>query len=137
MKKLTSLLILVCSISMSFAQVQRVKRAASTNDSTVASADQKSTQGESRKDMMKELNLTKEQKIKMKEMRQANKAALDEITNNDKLSQEEKKTRIKALRMEQLKNTMAILNEEQKAKLKQLRMQKQKEGKDDGEMQEQ
>jgi hypothetical protein len=32
---------------------------------------------------------------------------------------------------------MAILNEEQKAKLKQLRMQKQKEGKDDGEMQEQ
>ena len=137
MKKTSLLLLLVFCMAFSFSQVQRAKPVAKAADSTATAVYNKKADRGSKKDMMKELNLSKEQKGKMKELNQANKAKMQELMNDDKLSQDEKKTKMKALRMEQLKNTMAILNEEQKAKLKQLRMQKQKEGKDDGEMQEQ
>lgn len=78
---------------------------------------------------MKELNLTKEQKSKLKEIKQANKAKMEAVMNDTLLSEAEKKARLKSLHAQQLKNTLAILNDEQKARMKQMRQQKQQGGK--------
>jgi hypothetical protein len=64
------------------------------------------------------LNLSKDQKIQLKEARQANKAKKEAIENDEKLSNEEKEAKLKQLHQEQVKNTMGILNEEQKEKIK-------------------
>jgi len=137
MKKINALLLFVFSISCSFAQVQRIKPVSKPADSSSTVMEAKAPERESKKEMMKELSLTKEQKMKLKEIRQANKAAMDDVTNDAKLTADEKKAKLKSLRMEQLKNTMAILNDEQKVKMKQMRMQRQKEGKAGMEMEEQ
>ncbi len=97
------------------AQTQR-KKTTVTVDSATTAAPVK-TRGQKR-DMMKELNLTREQKGKLKEMHRANKDKLAGVQNNDKLTEAEKKEQIKAIKKEQLKATLALLNDEQKAKLK-------------------
>ena len=81
--------------------------------------------------MLKELDLSREQKIKLKELRQSMKEKKEAIENDDKLSGPEKETKLKELRKEQAKNTMSILTPEQKVKM--LKMRKDKKG---GEMDE-
>jgi Spy/CpxP family protein refolding chaperone len=130
MKKLSLVLLLMFSIAISFAQVKRVKTAAKSQDSTAAVTNAPSPAGH-KKEMMKELNLTKEQKGKLKEIKQAGKSKMDEVLNDTKLSADEKKSKLKSLRMEQFKNTMAVLNDEQKAKMKEMRRQNKKEEMDD------
>ena len=71
-----------------------------------------------RKDRLKELDLTREQKIKLKEVRQSNQAAKAAIENNAGLSDEEKKKQIHTLQKDQQQKVQAILTEEQKAKFK-------------------
>lgn len=138
MKKIVSFFALLFVVSLSFAQVQRVKSTTVSKDSAAAVAGtQKTVQGERRKDMMKELNLNKEQKSKLKEIKQAHKVQMNEVQNDAKLSPEQKKAKLKALKMEQLKKTMAVLNEEQKAKMKAMRKQNKKEGKEEELMEEQ
>lgn len=101
--------------------MQRKKTTVST-DSTATAAPAK-TRGE-KKEMMKELNLSKEQKIKLKNLKQDNKAKMDAVQNDASLSDAEKKAKLKELKKQQLLSTMSVLNEEQKAKLKQLRKDK-------------
>jgi len=71
--------------------------------------------------MLRELNLTKEQRVKFKEMRQANMAKRDEINNNDSLTQEQKDAKLRELKRTQAQSTMTILNDEQKEKMKAMR----------------
>ncbi len=125
MKTSVIILILLFSSLLSFAQIERVpaKRPDSvTNNATVNSADKPG-----KKDLVKELDLTREQRIKLKEIRQSNKAKKDSIENNDQLSDTEKKTRLRDLQKEQAQSIQGILTGEQKEKLKNKRKEARKE----------
>lgn len=67
---------------------------------------------------IKNMNLTPEQKAKMKEMRQNNKSEIDAIKNDATLTPEQKKEKIQALRKSEKQNMGKFLTEDQKAKLR-------------------
>lgn len=78
--------------------------------------------GKHKKDaMMKELNLSEDQKAKLKEMREANKSKRDAIKNDSKLTDEQKKEQMKALKEEQKKGMQGVLTDEQKSKMKEMK----------------
>ena len=79
------------------------------------------------KEMMDNMNLTQDQKDKMKKMREDNMTKMEEIRNNSSLTDDQKGEKMKALREEQRKNMDGILTDEQKAKMKQMRQEKHKE----------
>lgn len=138
MKKISILLSFIIGISCSFAQVQRAKSATKqSSDSLSAITGTKQTGKVGKKQIMKDLNISREQKSKLKELQLANKAKMDEIKNNDKLTPEEREAKLKAVRQEQLKSTGAVLNDEQKAKMKQLMKEKQKNKKKNADMDQQ
>ncbi len=109
-------LFLLSSISAS-AQIEREPVAIKT-DSTQASGNDNEIDKQSRKGRLKELDLTKEQKGKMKEIMQANKAAKDAIENNTQLSDQDKKKELRELQKAQLQKLQAILTPEQREKFK-------------------
>ena len=119
MKKTALLFVLPFIALLSFAQVQRVVTPKPV-DSTIHSSENGSEKNNKadRKQMFRELNLTKEQRAKIKEIREANKAKRDAIDSDDKLTQEQKDARLKELKREQAQSTLTILNDEQKAKVK-------------------
>jgi Spy/CpxP family protein refolding chaperone len=132
MKKIFSMMALIFLAAISFAQVQRNKTTAVARpDSTITGTEKRKGTGMDKKQMMKDLDLSREQKIKFKELRQSMKAKKEAIENDDKLSGPEKENKLKELHKEQAKNTMSILNPEQKVKM--LKMRKEKKG---GEMDE-
>ena len=110
--------ILLISIAGS-AQIQRtvVKQKTDTVSSEPVA---EKTRGE-RKEIFKELNLTREQKIKMKDLNQFMKASKDEIDNDASLTEEQKKEKLRALRKAQITKIQGILTEEQKIKYRQLK----------------
>ncbi len=116
MKKITLLVFACIALVAANAQTQR-KKTTVVADSTTAAAAPTKTRGQ-KKEMMKELNLTSEQKGKLKEMHRVNKGKIAALQSNDKLTEAEKKEQLKALKKEQLKATLELLNDEQKAKLK-------------------
>lgn len=130
MKKIFSLLLLCSVIITANAQVQRKKTAAA--DSAAATANKTADSKGGRKEMMKDLNLTKLQKHKLKEMRISGKTKMNEIQNDAKLSEADKKTKLKELHKQQMEGTLSVLNDEQKAKFK--KMQKNKKQQKQGEM---
>ena len=135
MKKISILLLFAGSISLSFAQVQRTKTASKqSSDSLSATIETKQTGKLKKRQMMRELDLTKEQTGKLKEIKQANKAKTEEVLNNDKLTQEEKDAKLKTLHQQQAKNTLTVLNDEQKGKIKKMRTEKRKNKKSGTEM---
>ena len=116
MKKII-LIALVCLTSFgSFAQIQRKV----TKDTTVAGREQKAN----KKKQMAELNLTKEQRGKMKEMAQANKAAKGDIENDQTLTDAQKKEKLRAIKKGSAQNMQTILTPEQKQKWMQMRKQR-------------
>jgi Spy/CpxP family protein refolding chaperone len=132
MKKICSVITFVFLAACSFAQVQRNKATTLTRpDSTGTVAEKRKGNGMDKKQMMKDLDLSREQKIKFKELRQSMKEKKEAIESDDKLSGPEKEAKLKELRKEQAKNTMSILTPEQKVKM--LKMRKDKKG---GEMDE-
>lgn len=126
MKKIWCVIALSLLVSLSFGQVQRQKKLADKADSTSQSV-QKEEKGQGKKEMMKELGLSKEQRSKLKEFRQAAQSKKAVIENDESLKPEEKKAKLKELRKELQKNTMSVLSKEQKMKLLQMRNDK-KEG---------
>jgi Spy/CpxP family protein refolding chaperone len=129
MKKVLLMLVLSTITAATMAQVQRaVKPKTVTGDTTVASSNNSMApvkdDMQSRKEMIKALNLTREQKGKFREMQQNMKAKKEAIENDDKLSDVEKKEKLRALRKEQMTATDNILNEEQREKMKQMRKDK-------------
>lgn len=67
--------------------------------------------------MMKDLNLTSEQKSEMKAMRESNKSAMEAIKNDASLTQDQKKEKMLQLRKDQKAKTQALLTADQKAKI--------------------
>jgi len=82
--------------------------------------------------MLKELNLTKEQKGKLKETRQANEAKRALILNDGSLTEDQKQAQLKAIKRSGALDLQGILNEEQKKKMKYMR--KERKHVNDGEM---
>jgi Spy/CpxP family protein refolding chaperone len=125
MKTPVLILILLFNSIVSLAQVERVP--AKGPDSAVNKPAENTMDRAEKKDLLKELDLTKEQKSKLKEIRQSGKAKKEAVENNDQLSESEKKTKLKELQKEQAQNIQAILTDEQKEKLKAKRQEAKKE----------
>ncbi len=119
------ILVLLFSSIISLAQVERVP--AKQADSVINKSAVNTKDKPGKKDLVKELDLSREQKIKIKEIRQSGKAKKDAIENNDQLSASEKKTQLREQQKEQAKNIQAILTEEQKEKFKTKRQEARKE----------
>jgi len=119
MKKYIGIGLLMMTGYTALSQIQRtvVKQ---KNDSTVT--EQVNTKGDgAKKQMLRELDLTKEQRAKMKEINQSMKASKDAIENDPALSKKQKKQKLKAFRQEQVAKIQAILTEEQKIKFREQR----------------
>ena len=103
----------------SLAQIQRtpVKQPADTN--TVSP--ETSKQENPRKEIFRELNLSKEQKQQLKAINQTTKAAKETIENDNTLTESEKKTKLLTLRKNNAFKINAMLTEEQKKKFRQLK----------------
>ena len=79
--------------------------------------------------MWDDLNLTQDQKDKMKKLREDNMSKMDAIKNNSSLTDDQKQEQMKTMREDQRKSMEAILTDEQKAKMKQMREDRMKEHK--------
>ena len=109
------LALLLSSLSLS-AQVERA--VVGKTDTTKLTPLKGRTVKLGQKDRLEELDLSREQKGKIKEIRQSGKAAKDAIENNAGLSETEKKKQLRILKREQAQKVQGILTEEQKAKFK-------------------
>ena len=113
-------LILTAFILMSLftsAQIER-KPMKVKSDSTSAASPGVETGKPNREEIFKELDLTREQRIKLKEIRQSNKEAKDAVENNTGLSDQDKKKQLRELQKAQAEKVQAILTDEQKAKFR-------------------
>ncbi|MEP6711549.1 MAG: hypothetical protein ABJA37_03985 [Ferruginibacter sp.] len=121
MKNIVCLFILSFAINAGFAQVQRkVVKKNSIDSTTSASQNTKAA----KRPTLKELNLTKEQRGKLKEIGRQNKAEKNEIENNETLSPGQKEEKVRALKKEHAGKVKNLLNDEQKAKFIQMRRNK-------------
>ena len=86
MKKLTSLLVFIFISTLMFAQVQRKTVVTNKSDSASITQERKpqtTTRGE-KKQMIRDLNLNKDQKSKLKEVRQSSRAKKETIEREAK-----------------------------------------------------
>ncbi len=128
MKKITAFLGFSLLVLCTSAQVQR-KAIANDDSGRIASSDNKNSRYESgRKEgngnMFKELNLTADEKRKMREIQLANKAKKEFVLNNASLSGDQKKEKLKEIQQDGLNNLQQVLSDEQMGKLKALRREK-------------
>ena len=100
------------------AQIERKPVVAAKSDSTQTTTTDNKVDKQSRKERMRELDLTREQKGKMKEIMQANKAAKDAIENNTQLSEADRKKQMRELQKSMAQKIQAILTPEQMEKFK-------------------
>jgi len=123
-------LILICFAGYStFAQIQRKKVTDSSKiKSTGQNNEMDNAEGFSKKKdqlkIMKELNLTREQKGKLKELRQANQSKRAAVMNDASLTEDQKQTQLKAIQLSGAMGLQGILNEAQKKKMKEMRKEK-------------
>lgn len=115
-KSLIAFILSLVTVSAS-AQIER-KPVVVKTDSAQTTTNITQVDKQSRKERFKELDLTREQKGKMKEIMQANKAAKEAIENNTQLSDQEKKKQMRELQKAQMQKTQAILTAEQFEKFK-------------------
>ena len=108
------LIVLLTAVTAS-AQIERKSTVIKMDSAQAAVSDNKPDK-QNRKERLKELDLTREQKGKMKEIMQSGKASKDAIENNAQLSETEKKKQVRELQKAQLLKIQSILTEEQKAK---------------------
>ena len=121
MQKWSLFLIFSLLSFLSFAQVERKVLPTKQADSSSGYSDQSRVGKIEKKQLIRDLHLTKEQQTKMKEIHQSGKLAKEAIADNDKLTPAEKDEKIKALKKDQYQKTMNILNDEQKQKMKAMR----------------
>ncbi len=121
------ILALLLSSTISFAQVERKPAPAKSADPVAGNQPVKKMDKANRKDLLKDLDLSREQKIKLKEIRQANKTKKEAIENNGQLPADEKKKQLRELQKEQAKAIQAILTDEQKEKFRAKRQEMMKE----------
>lgn len=113
--------------SFCFGQIQR-KQAKAMDSATTASAAQNSHSG----GMMRELNLDRQQKMKIKEAMQDMKAKKQSIDSDTTLTATVRQQKMKELRKIQIEKINSILTDQQREKLKQLRMDKKGAKKEEG-----
>jgi protein CpxP len=109
MKKITLVLSMLCLVTISFAQIRR--------DVPMDSSAPKI----SKKSMMDELKLTKEQRSQWKQIQQNNKMQKEVIMNNDSLNADQKKIQLKELHKQTAKSIDAILTDTQREQFKQMK----------------
>ena len=120
MKKYSSIVVLFTLISfLSQAQVQRAPVKQRTDSVTTTAKIEKDNK--SKKEIFKELDLSREQKVKLKELNQSMKASKEALENDTTLTEADKKAKLKALKKEQAQKIQALLTEEQKIKFRELR----------------
>ncbi len=112
------ILALLLSSIISFAQIERKPAPAKPADSVANDKPAGQMDKANRRDLLKDLDLSREQKIKLKEIRQANKTKKEAIENNSQLPEDEKKKQLRELQKEQAKSIQAILTDEQKEKFR-------------------
>lgn len=100
------------------AQIERQTVAVKKDSTRTSSNSDNKVDKQSRKERFRELDLTKEQKGKLKEIMQSGKAAKDEIENNIQLSGDDKKKQLRELKKTQAQKIQAILTPEQREKFK-------------------
>lgn len=111
------LALLLVNLKLS-AQIERNPSVVGKTDTISFPASNNKQNKEGRRERMKELNLTKEQKGKMKEIMQSGKAGKDAIQNNAQLSDQDKKKQMRELQKEQAQKVQAILTAAQREKFK-------------------
>lgn len=99
-------------------QIRRPSTLKMKGDSAVTRQDSGSP---SRRDMLKELDLTKEQRQRMKVLRNEAETKKQEIDNDNTLSDIERKQRLRSLRMAQQDSISRVLTPEQFEKFKAMR----------------
>jgi len=110
------LTILLTTITAS-AQIERKSTLSKTDTAQNMGGGNKADK-QSRRERLKELDLTKEQKGKLKGMMQDGKAAKEAIENNAQLSDQDKKRQLRELQRAQAQKVQAILTPEQLEKFK-------------------
>ena len=100
------------------AQIERKPVVVAKSDSAQTITTDNKVDKQSRKERMRELDLTREQKGKMKEIMQANKAAKEAIENNTQLSEADRKKQMRELQKSMAQKIQAILTPEQMEKFK-------------------
>lgn len=106
----------LCTLTVS-AQIER-KPVVVKGDSAHTTDNNNKVDKQTRNERLKELNLTKEQKGKMKDIMQSGKAAKEAIENNIQLSEADKKKQLRELQKAQAQKVQAILTPEQREKFK-------------------
>jgi len=114
MKRLSIALLLSIITTISFAQVQRDAPIPGTAESDSATQ----TAKPSLKQQLQALNLTRDQKIQIKQLRQDSKAYKESIMANDSLPQDQKQAQLKDLHKRTFASLNTILTDEQKEKWK-------------------
>jgi Spy/CpxP family protein refolding chaperone len=100
------------------AQIERKSVAVKTDSTQTSSGNDMKVDKQTRKERMKELNLTREQKGKMKEIMKGGKAAKEAIENNTQLSDQDRKKQMRELQKSQMQKIQAVLTPEQMEKFK-------------------
>lgn len=112
MKKLLVIAIATCFFAVN--SNAQVKRNVDPSQKTQSDSTHKNRNGK----MMKDLNLTPDQKSKMKEIHQSTQQQKDAIKNDAGLTQEQKVQKFKELRSSQQEKMNSILTQDQKVKMK-------------------
>lgn len=84
----------------------------------------KMQKGGNQMEMIRELNLTKAQKVQLRDLHQTMKANKDAIENDKSLTDDQKKEKLKEGRKEQMQKINALLTPEQREKFKEKMMEK-------------
>jgi Spy/CpxP family protein refolding chaperone len=125
MKKVTLVILLIVAVCST--QAQRGRKTNSTDAATTSPAGgNMQNRKQAAKQMMRELNLSKDQTKEMKEVRQNTKAQREAIKNDATLTDEQKKEKVKALAKESGQKISKILTPEQLAKLKAMQAERRK-----------
>ena len=103
---------------LSFAQIERKVTTMQKTDSVSTAPVMPAAGNNERKQLMQELNLTKEQRAKLREIHQSGKAGKEAIENDNTLTDADKQVKLKALQKEQFQRTLDILNKEQQQKMR-------------------
>ncbi len=115
MKKLLSILAVISALSFTAtAQDQprdRMQNAGNNKDGIKHGK-------QDHKKMMKEMGLSKQQKVQLKELKKSNMGKREEIQNDKTLSDQQKKEKMMQLHKEQQEKMGAILTPEQREKMK-------------------
>jgi len=122
MKRILMICFLAAASFATMAQVQRTATPSKQRDSATGNVTADDKMG--KKEMFRELNLSKEQRGKMKEINQSNKAKKEAVQADEKLTDTEKKQKLRQIQRQQAMETNSILTSEQQQKMKELRKQK-------------